>query len=94
MEESALLVDRQGRSQAMSPDTPRDGWTRRPEGATVRSGVRAHRIRRRVPQPLSEDQLAAVRTPLYLLPTDHAERANRLMPDFMDSAESGLPTPR
>ncbi|GHE01223.1 alpha/beta fold hydrolase [Streptomyces alanosinicus] len=97
--------------------------------AMIRTGVRAYRIRRPVPQPLTEAELSAIRTPLYLVlgrrsllvhperqvervprlvpgaraeiisrtghgpQIDHAERANGLMLDFMNSAERGLSSP-
>ncbi|OLZ67489.1 alpha/beta hydrolase [Streptomyces sp. IMTB 2501] len=57
--------------------------------AMVRAGVRAYRIRRPVPQPLTEAELAAVRTPLYLVlgrrsllvhPDRQVERVPRLIP--------------
>lgn len=55
----------------------------------IRAGVRAHRIRRPAPAPLTEDELRTVRTPLYLLlgrrslllhPRRQAERVPRLIP--------------
>ncbi|POX38199.1 alpha/beta hydrolase [Streptomyces sp. Ru73] len=57
--------------------------------AMVRAGVRAYRIRRPAPLPLTEDELRTVRTPLYLLlgkrsllvhPRRQAERVPRLVP--------------
>ncbi|MFE7777060.1 alpha/beta fold hydrolase [Streptomyces sp. NPDC057445] len=57
--------------------------------AMIRAGVRAYRIRRPVPLPLSEDELSTIRTPLYLVlgkrsllvhPTRQAERVPRLIP--------------
>ncbi|MER6605379.1 alpha/beta fold hydrolase [Streptomyces sp. NPDC000927] len=93
----------------------------------IRSGVRAYRIRRPAPLPLSDAELASVSTPLYLLmgrrsllvhperqaervprllpgaraeiladtghgpQIDHAERTNRLVLDFMDAVERGVP---
>ncbi|MFE9454163.1 alpha/beta fold hydrolase [Streptomyces sp. NPDC006739] len=97
--------------------------------AMVHAGVRAYRIRRPAPKPLTDAELGSIRVPLYLVlgrrslllhpdrqaervprlipgaraeiisstghgpQIDHAERANRLMLDFMNSAERGLPTP-
>lgn len=55
----------------------------------IRTGVRAYRIRRPVPQPLTEAELGAVRTPLYLVlgrrsllvhPDRQVERVPRLIP--------------
>jgi pimeloyl-ACP methyl ester carboxylesterase len=55
----------------------------------IRSGVRAYRIRRPAPLPLSEDELRTIRTPLYLLlgkrsllvrPQHQVERVPRLIP--------------
>ncbi|MGW3263317.1 alpha/beta fold hydrolase [Streptomyces sp. NPDC001056] len=55
----------------------------------VRTGVRAYRIRRPAPKPLTDAELASVRTPLYLLlgrrsllvhPERQAERVPRLVP--------------
>ncbi|CAM5515747.1 AB hydrolase-1 domain-containing protein OS=Streptomyces aurantiogriseus OX=66870 GN=GCM10010251_47820 PE=4 SV=1 [Streptomyces aurantiogriseus] len=55
----------------------------------VRAGVRAFRIRRPAPLPLTEDELRTVRTPLYLVlgrrsllvhPRRQLERAPRLIP--------------
>ncbi|MFJ5035683.1 alpha/beta fold hydrolase [Streptomyces sp. NPDC088560] len=55
----------------------------------IRTGVRAYRIRRPVPQPLTDAELGAVRTPLYLLlgrrsllvhPDRQVERVPRLIP--------------
>ncbi|MEV0373643.1 alpha/beta fold hydrolase [Streptomyces sp. NPDC050636] len=55
----------------------------------IRSGVRAYRIRRPAPLPLSEDELRTIRTPLYLLlgkrsllvhPKRQVERVPRLIP--------------
>ncbi|MFJ4685207.1 alpha/beta fold hydrolase [Streptomyces sp. NPDC088789] len=57
--------------------------------AMIRLGVRAHRIRRPSPLPLSEDELATLRTPLYLVlgrrsllvhPERQVERVPRLVP--------------
>ncbi|MEU2718286.1 alpha/beta fold hydrolase [Streptomyces sp. NPDC007205] len=98
--------------------------------AMVHAGVRAYRVRRPAPLPLTEAELATIHVPLYLVlgrrslllhperqaervprlipgaraeiisstghgpQIDHAERANRLMLDFMNSAERGLPAPR
>ncbi|MER6352739.1 alpha/beta fold hydrolase [Streptomyces sp. NPDC001634] len=55
----------------------------------IRSGVRAYRIRRPAPLPLSEDELSVIRTPLYLVlgkrsllvhPRRQVERIPRLIP--------------
>ncbi|MET9077953.1 alpha/beta fold hydrolase [Streptomyces sp. NPDC004232] len=55
----------------------------------IRTGVRAYRIRRPVPQPLTDAEVGAVRTPLYLLlgrrsllvhPDRQVERVPRLIP--------------
>ncbi|MEU8348602.1 MULTISPECIES: alpha/beta fold hydrolase [unclassified Streptomyces] len=55
----------------------------------IREGVRAHRVRRPAPLPLSEEELAGIRTPLYLVlgrrsllvhPRRQAERVPRLVP--------------
>ncbi|MBT2438634.1 alpha/beta fold hydrolase [Streptomyces sp. ISL-36] len=55
----------------------------------VRLGVRAYRIRRPAPLPLSEDELSTIRTPLYLAlgkrsllvhPRRQVERVPRLIP--------------
>ncbi|MCG0284847.1 alpha/beta fold hydrolase [Streptomyces sp. PSAA01] len=55
----------------------------------IRTGVRAYRIRRPVPQPLTDAELGAVRTPLYLVlgrrsllvhPDRQVERVPRLIP--------------
>ncbi|MGW1143973.1 alpha/beta fold hydrolase [Streptomyces sp. NPDC002454] len=55
----------------------------------IRLGVRAYRIRRPAPSPLTEAELAAVRTPLYLVlgersllvhPRRQVERVPRLVP--------------
>ncbi|MFF4694996.1 alpha/beta fold hydrolase [Streptomyces chattanoogensis] len=55
----------------------------------IRSGVRAYRIRRPAPLPLSADELRTIRTPLYLLlgkrsllvhPQRQVERVPRLIP--------------
>ncbi|MFD8545719.1 alpha/beta fold hydrolase [Streptomyces sp. NPDC059649] len=57
--------------------------------AMIRAGVRAFRIRRPAPLPLSEDELRTIRTPLYLVlgrrslllrPKRQAERVPRLIP--------------
>nr|WP_240979863.1 alpha/beta fold hydrolase [Streptomyces sp. HNM0574] len=57
--------------------------------AMIRAGVRAHRIRRPAPLPLTEDELRTLRTPLYLVlgersllvhPRRQAERVPRLVP--------------
>ncbi|MEU5117930.1 alpha/beta fold hydrolase [Streptomyces asoensis] len=57
--------------------------------AMIRTGVRAHRIRRPAPQPLTEAELGTVRTPLYLVlgersllvhPRRQVERVPRLIP--------------
>ncbi|MFI1768382.1 alpha/beta fold hydrolase [Streptomyces sp. NPDC020800] len=57
--------------------------------AMVRTGVRSYRIRRPAPLPLSDDELSAIRTPLYLVlgrrsllvhPQRQAERIPRLIP--------------
>ncbi|MEU3355418.1 alpha/beta fold hydrolase [Streptomyces sp. NPDC037389] len=57
--------------------------------AMIRAGVRAHRIRRPAPLPLSERELATIRTPLYLVlgkrsllvhPRRQVERVPRLIP--------------
>ncbi|MGA6152782.1 alpha/beta fold hydrolase [Stenotrophomonas sp. NPDC087984] len=55
----------------------------------IRTGVRAYRIRRPVPHPLTDAELGAVRTPLYLVlgrrsllvhPDRQVERVPRLIP--------------
>ncbi|MFJ2196339.1 alpha/beta fold hydrolase [Streptomyces violaceusniger] len=55
----------------------------------IRTGVRAYRIRRPVPRPLTDAELGAVRTPLYLVlgrrsllvhPDRQVERVPRLIP--------------
>ncbi len=55
----------------------------------VRAGVRAYRIRRPAPLPLSEGELVTIRTPLYLVlgrrsllvhPRRQLERVPRLIP--------------
>ncbi|MGW7821580.1 alpha/beta fold hydrolase [Streptomyces puniciscabiei] len=55
----------------------------------IRTGVRAYRIRRPVPQPLTDAELGAIRTPLYLVlgrrsllvhPDRQVERVPRLIP--------------
>ncbi|MER6978603.1 alpha/beta fold hydrolase [Streptomyces carpinensis] len=55
----------------------------------IRTGVRAYRIRRPVPQPLTDAELGAIRKPLYLVlgrrsllvhPDRQAERVPRLIP--------------
>lgn len=55
----------------------------------IRAAVRAHRIRRPAPLPLSEDELRSIRAPLHLLlgqrslllhPERQAERVPRLVP--------------
>ncbi|MFF4096643.1 alpha/beta fold hydrolase [Streptomyces sp. NPDC001834] len=55
----------------------------------IRAGVRSYRVRRPAPLPLSDAELASVRTPLYLLmgkrsllvhPQRQAERVPRLVP--------------
>ncbi|MFF3340304.1 alpha/beta fold hydrolase [Streptomyces flavidovirens] len=55
----------------------------------IRAGVRAYRIRRPAPLPLTEDELRTIRTPLYLLlgkrsllvhPQRQVERVPRLVP--------------
>ncbi|MER7917250.1 MULTISPECIES: alpha/beta fold hydrolase [unclassified Streptomyces] len=55
----------------------------------IRTGVRAYRIRRPAPKPLTDAELATVRTPLYLLlgrrsllvhPDRQVERVPRLVP--------------
>ncbi|MER8162192.1 alpha/beta fold hydrolase [Streptomyces sp. NPDC094472] len=55
----------------------------------IRTGVRAYRIRRPVPQPLTDAELGAVHTPLYLVlgrrsllvhPDRQVERVPRLIP--------------
>ncbi|MEV5376150.1 MULTISPECIES: alpha/beta fold hydrolase [Streptomyces] len=57
--------------------------------AMVRAGVRAYRIRRPAPLPLSEEELVTIRTPLYLVlgrrsllvhPKRQVERVPRLIP--------------
>ncbi|GED85107.1 alpha/beta fold hydrolase [Streptomyces sp. 6-11-2] len=57
--------------------------------AMIRTGVRAFRIRRPAPLPLSEEELSTVRTPLYLVlgkrsllvhPKRQVERVPRLIP--------------
>ncbi|MCX5110957.1 alpha/beta fold hydrolase [Streptomyces sp. NBC_00378] len=57
--------------------------------AMIRSGVRAFRIRRPAPLPLSDDQLATIRTPFHLImgkrsllvhPKRQLERVPRLIP--------------
>ncbi|MGW7239053.1 alpha/beta fold hydrolase [Streptomyces sp. NPDC054804] len=56
--------------------------------AMIRAGVRAYRIRRPAPLPLSEEELSTIRTPLYLVlgkrsllvhPTRQVERVPRLI---------------
>ncbi|MFC9429979.1 alpha/beta fold hydrolase [Streptomyces sp. NPDC056987] len=55
----------------------------------IRAGVRAYRVRRPAPLPLTEDELRTIRTPLYLVlgkrslllhPERQAERVPRLIP--------------
>ncbi|GGQ88720.1 alpha/beta fold hydrolase [Streptomyces flaveolus] len=55
----------------------------------IRTGVRAYRVRRPAPLPLSDDELATLRTPLYLVlgkrsllvhPRRQVERVPRLIP--------------
>ncbi|ROQ68318.1 pimeloyl-ACP methyl ester carboxylesterase [Streptomyces sp. 840.1] len=57
--------------------------------AMIRASVRAYRVRRPAPLPLTEDELRTIRTPLYLLlgkrsllvhPRRQAERVPRLVP--------------
>ncbi|MFF7388541.1 alpha/beta fold hydrolase [Streptomyces scabiei] len=57
--------------------------------AMIRTAVRAYRIRRPAPLPLSEEELSTIRTPLYLVlgkrsllvhPQRQAERVPRLIP--------------
>ncbi|MFF3336549.1 alpha/beta fold hydrolase [Streptomyces sp. NPDC002888] len=57
--------------------------------AMIRTAVRAHRVRRPSPLPLSEAELSTVRTPLYLVlgkrslllhPQRQVERVPRLIP--------------
>ncbi|MFE2944026.1 alpha/beta fold hydrolase [Streptomyces sp. NPDC059255] len=57
--------------------------------AMARAGVRAYRVRRPAPIPLTEDELRTIRTPLYLVlgkrslllhPERQAERVPRLIP--------------
>ncbi|MFJ7334779.1 alpha/beta fold hydrolase [Streptomyces sp. NPDC101116] len=57
--------------------------------AMIRTAVRAYRIRRPAPLPLSEEELSTIRTPLYLVlgrrsllvhPQRQAERVPRLVP--------------
>ncbi|MER7985341.1 alpha/beta fold hydrolase [Streptomyces noursei] len=57
--------------------------------AMIRAAVRAHRIRRPAPLPLSDAELSTIRTPLYLVlgkrsllvhPTRQLERVPRLIP--------------
>ncbi|WP_030608301.1 alpha/beta fold hydrolase [Streptomyces sclerotialus] len=57
--------------------------------AMIRAGVRAYRVRRPAPRPLTEDELRTLRTPLHLLlgkrsrlvhPRRQAERVPRLVP--------------
>ncbi|MFD1831336.1 alpha/beta fold hydrolase [Streptomyces desertarenae] len=64
----------------------------------IRTGVRAYRIRRPAPLPLTEDELAAIRTPLYLVlgkrsllvhPQRQAERIPRLIPGARAEIVSG-----
>ncbi|MGW7421399.1 alpha/beta fold hydrolase [Streptomyces sp. NPDC054813] len=56
--------------------------------AMIRAGVRAYRVRRPAPLPLSEEELSTIRTPLYLVlgkrsllvhPTRQVERVPRLI---------------
>ncbi|GHB78721.1 carboxylesterase [Streptomyces viridiviolaceus] len=64
----------------------------------IRSGVRAYRIRRPAPLPLSEDELRTIRTPLYLVlgkrsllvhPQRQVERIPRLVPGSRAEIISG-----
>lgn len=64
----------------------------------IRTGVRAYRIRRPAPLPLSESELAGIRTPLYLMlgkrsllvhPQRQAERVPRLVPGARAEIISG-----
>ncbi|MGW2489006.1 alpha/beta fold hydrolase [Streptomyces sp. NPDC001606] len=66
--------------------------------AMVHAGVRAYRIRRPAPLPLSDAELATVRTPLYLVlgrrsllvhPQRQAERVPRLIPGARADILSG-----
>ncbi|MFE2517713.1 alpha/beta fold hydrolase [Streptomyces mirabilis] len=64
----------------------------------IRLGVRAYRIRRPAPLPLSEDELSTIRTPLYLVlgkrsllvhPQRQVERVPRLVPGALAEIVSG-----
>ncbi|MDT9686686.1 alpha/beta fold hydrolase [Streptomyces sp. TRM76323] len=66
--------------------------------AMIRLGVRAYRIRRPAPLPLSEAELSAIRTPLYLVlgkrsllvhPRRQVERVPRLVPSARAEIVSG-----
>ncbi|WP_078973124.1 alpha/beta fold hydrolase [Streptomyces sp. MMG1533] len=66
--------------------------------AMIRTAVRAYRIRRPSPLPLSEDELSTIRTPLYLVlgkrsllvhPQRQAERVPRLVPGARAEIISG-----
>ncbi|MDN3027351.1 alpha/beta fold hydrolase [Streptomyces sp. S.PB5] len=64
----------------------------------IRTAVRAYRIRRPAPLPLTEEELSAIRTPLYLVlgrrsllvrPQRQAERVPRLVPGARAEIISG-----
>ncbi|RII17835.1 Carboxylesterase YbfK [Streptomyces sp. YIM 130001] len=64
----------------------------------VRTAVRAYRVRRPAPRPLSDDELSTVRTPLYLVlgkrslllhPRRQVERVPRLVPGARAEIISG-----
>lgn len=64
----------------------------------IRTAVRAYRIRRPAPLPLSEDELSTIRTPLYLIlgkrslllhPRRQVERVPRLVPGARAEIISG-----
>ncbi|SFN40323.1 MULTISPECIES: alpha/beta fold hydrolase [unclassified Streptomyces] len=66
--------------------------------AMIRTAVRAYRIRRPAPRPLSEEELSIIRTPLYLVlgrrsllvhPQRQAERVPRLVPGARAEIISG-----
>lgn len=57
----------------------------------IRAGVRAYRIRRPAPLPLTDDELRTIRTPLYLLLGKrsllvHPERQRRRVPELVPGA--------
>ncbi|MCP9987985.1 alpha/beta fold hydrolase [Streptomyces sudanensis] len=64
----------------------------------IRQGVRAYRVRRPAPLPLSDDELSTIRTPLYLVlgkrsllvhPRRQVERVPRLIPGARAEIVSG-----